>query len=114
MKKSELRQLIREEIQKTVKLNEWSIDMAAARSAITPEDLEKFGDYDEDTDTLEVEEGSDAMGDFYMEVYIAHPGEPKNWWENEKVMGPLRYRLEQAIEKAAKQKYGPDVTIEYY
>lgn len=94
-------------------LNEWALDMNMARSIITPNNIENYGDYDPSTNTLEVENGSDAMADFFDDVYIAHAGEPDNWYENEKVTGPLRYRFEQAIEKAAKQKYGPDVTIEY-
>lgn len=117
MKLQDLRQIIKEEIQNVLKedvLNEWALDMNMARSIITPNNIERYGDYDSSTNTLEVENGSDQMADFFDDVYIAHAGEPKNWYENEKVTGPLRYRFEQAIEKAAKQKYGPNVTVEYY
>jgi len=95
-------------------LTEWALDMNAARTHITPENVESHGTYDPDTNTIEIEGGSDQMYEFMSDVYIAHEGEPENWWQNEKVIGPLRYRYEQAIEKAAKQKYGPDVTVEYY
>ena len=88
--------------------------MNMARSIITPNNIENYGDYDPSTNTLEVENGSDEMADFFDDVYIATTGEPDNWYENEKVTGPLRFRFEQAIEKAAKQKNGHDVTIEYY
>jgi hypothetical protein len=94
-------------------LNEWAIDMNAARTLITPENVDEYGEYDGE-DTFEVENGSDRMADFWGDIYIAHEGDPEDWWDNEKVMGPLRYRFEQAINKAVKQKYGPDVTVEYY
>ena len=102
------------EINEDENLNEWALDMNAARTHITPENVERHGTYDPDTNTIEIEGGSDQMYEFMSDVYIAHEGEPENWWQNEKVIGPLRYRYEQAIEKAAKQKYGPDVTVEYY
>lgn len=94
-------------------LNEWALDMNVARNYITPNNIEEFGEYDPSTNTLEVIGGSDQMAEFFGDVYIAHAGEPKNWWENEKVIGPLRYRFDQAIEKAAKQKYGPDVIVDF-
>ena len=85
------------------KINEWALDMNAARTHITPENVESHGTYDPDTNTIEIEGGSDQMYEFFSDVYIAHEGEPENWWQNEKVIGPLRYRYEQAIEKAANQ-----------
>ena len=116
MKLQDLRQIIKEEIQNVLKenvLNEWALDMNIARNYITPNNIEEFGEYDPSTNTLEVIGGSDQMAEFFGDVYIAHAGEPKNWWENEKVIGPLRYRFDQAIEKAAKQKYGPDVIVDF-
>jgi hypothetical protein len=101
------------EINEDENLNEWAIDMNAARTLITPENVDEYGEYDGE-DTFEVENGSDRMADFWGDIYIAHEGDPEDWWDNEKVMGPLRYRFEQAINKAVKQKYGPDVTVEYY
>ena len=45
-------------------LNEWAIDMNAARTLITPENVDEYGEYDGE-DTFEVENGSDRMADFW-------------------------------------------------
>jgi hypothetical protein len=54
------------ELNENENLNEWALDMNMVRTSITPNNIERYGDYDPSTNTLEVENGSDQMADFLM------------------------------------------------
>lgn len=78
---------------------------------IDSDDIDEYGDYDETSNTFEVESGSDSMADMFDTVY---KGTKMKWWEDESVAKDLNNFYTSLIEKAAKEKYGNDVKIEYY
>jgi len=77
---------------------------------IDPEDLNDYGDYDETSNTFEIESGSDAMADAFDTMYIGDG----DWDDNDEVVEALSKFYDSLLEKAIKEKYGNDVNIEYY
>ena len=78
--------------------------------SIESEDLDNYGDYDEDSHTFEVEGGSDAMADMFNTVYTGDD----DWDEDDEAIEALSEFYDFLLEKAIKEKYGDDVNIEYY
>ena len=81
---------------------------------IDPEDLDDYGEYDEETNTFEVESGSDAMADVFDTIYIGD----NNWYDDleddEELGEALSEFYDFLLTKAAKKAYGKDVNIESY
>ena len=88
------------------KLNEWAIDPVAC--IIEDNELDRFGEYDSETDTFEVEIGSDAQAEYYTG---ASGG--TEWYENERLLNALNFRYETNLRKTVDRVYSPDTKIEF-
>jgi len=76
---------------------------------ISSDEVEDFGEFDANTNTFEVESGSDAMGDWYGSV-----SGNDNWFEDEDIADELSPIFHKTLEDAIKNKYGANVDINYY
>jgi len=106
--KSKKKTLIKEE----EILKEWKIDRNLANTIINADNIEDYGDYDSTSNTLEIESGSEKMADYMDDIYI--PNDSEYWHENERAAKSLSYQYRTAIKKAAEQRYGSNVKIEFF
>jgi hypothetical protein len=95
-------------ITETIQLSEWRIDTTML--PIDDNELERFGDYDSSTNTFEVEEGSDAMADYFSDADASGKSE---WMDNEQLANSLSFQWKRNLKKAVNRKYGPDAKIEF-
>lgn len=88
-------------LQQLAGLNEWKIRKQWNWEA------DDFGEYNYDTDTFEVEMGSDSFAD-YMDAEF--PG----WQENNAISDKGLNQWINDVTNAAKREYGDDVEIDFY
>jgi len=111
MKKFELRQLIREEIQNVINSKEKFKSTKKSNlnekypSGVWDWDINEFGEYNPSTRTFEMFMDGDGFGD-YMDTEF--PG----WLEDEDITDEGRKKFLKDIRNAVKEEYGPGVKIE--
>lgn len=78
---------------------------------ITVDEIDDYGDFDEDEDVFYVESGSDEMADIFDAMYNSE-ATGMEWWEDEETLPFLSDFYDYLLNKAVKEKYGDNVEIE--
>jgi hypothetical protein len=78
---------------------------------ITVDEIDDYGDFDEDEDVFYVESGSDEMADIFDAMYNSE-ATGMEWWEDEETLPFLSNFYDYLLNKAVKEKYGNNVEIE--
>ena len=89
------------------KEKQWSIDLQAC--IIEDNELNNYGEYHHETNTFEVELGSDAMADYFTNACGSN-----KWMKNDKLRGALSFRWKQNLRKTVHRVHGPDTEIEFF
>ncbi len=74
---------------------------------ITADEIDDYGDFDEDEGVFYVESGSDEMADIFAAMYKG-----QKWEEDEETLSFLSDFYNYLLNKAVKEKYGDNVEIE--